>query len=151
MSRVYNDVVANKPAKKIKTYFWCNKSTKKTKASSVIGVIDTGKYIENLRYIKNRYLIKLNRKIKLNVQRQRLRTIYSVNGAIFVANTKKLIMSKTFHINDGIGYEMDFLSSIDVNSYKDLNLAKNLNLILNLKKNSFSEFVESYYLNKDDK
>ena len=107
---------------------------KKTKASSVIGVIDTGKYIENLRYIKNRYLIKLNRKIKLNVQRQRLKTIYSVNGAIFVANTKKLMMSKTFHINDAIGYKMDFLSSIDLNSYKDLNLAKNLKLILNLKK-----------------
>ena len=107
---------------------------KKTKASSVIGVCDTGKYIENLRYIKNSSLIKLKRNIKLNVQRQRLRTVYSVNGAIFIANTKKLAKKRSFHFNDGIGYKMDFLSSVDVNSYKDLDLAKNFNLILNLKK-----------------
>jgi CMP-N,N'-diacetyllegionaminic acid synthase len=107
---------------------------KKTKASSVIGVLDSGKYIENLRYMKNGYLIKLKRNIKLNVQRQRLRPIYSVNGAIFIAKTKKLVKTKTYHINDGIGYEMDFLSSIDVNSFRDLNIAKDFNLILDLKK-----------------
>ena len=102
--------------------------------SSIISVEKLRKYENNLRYIVNGKLTKLNKKNNLHQQRQGQKSLYGVNGSIFLASTKKFLEKKTFHLEGAIGYEMDSLSSIDINSYEDLNLAnKYYKLIKNFK------------------
>lgn len=102
----------------------------KKKPPSVIGVLSLEKYLNNLRYILNERLINLRGFKKKNFQRQELKKLYAVNGAIFITKTKNLMRKKTFHLNNSIGFEMDFFSSVDINEKKDLNLANDFLKIL---------------------
>jgi CMP-N,N'-diacetyllegionaminic acid synthase len=96
---------------------------------AVIGVVDLGKYMTNLRYMdKNTLKVvsddeDLMTKIKLNTQRQGLKKIYSVNGAIFLAKTDLLRSNGTFHMDGAKGYVMSVINSIDINSPEDLKLS----------------------------
>jgi len=107
---------------------------KKKKPSSIISVENLRKYKNNLRYMVNGKLIKLNKKNNIHQQRQGQKSLYGVNGSIFLANTRKFLEKRTFHLEGAIGYEMESLNSIDINSYEDLNLAsKYYKLIKNFK------------------
>ena len=55
---------------------------------------------------------------------QDLKKIYKPNGAIFIFNLKKLKYKNQFDISKGFQiYEMDRLSSIDIDDYYDFYLA----------------------------
>ena len=91
---------------------------------AVIGVTDLGKYMTNLRYMNNNSLQVVSDNEDKNAQRQGLKKIYSVNGAIFIAKPDILRVNETFHIDGAKGYVMDTINSIDINSPEDLKLAQ---------------------------
>ncbi|MDA8721430.1 acylneuraminate cytidylyltransferase family protein [Candidatus Pelagibacter bacterium] len=96
---------------------------KKKNVSSVISVEALSKYPNNLRYLVNGKLIKIDNEKNIHHQRQNQKKLYAVNGSIFLANTKKFIKKKTFHLPGALGYEMNVLNSVDINEKKDLDLA----------------------------
>ena len=93
-------------------------------ASSVVSVVDLGKYMTNLRYIEDNLLIRVAPSENPNAQRQSLRKLFAVNGSIFLARPDVLQSKGTFHINGAQAYVMDSLNSIDINSWDDLSLAR---------------------------
>lgn len=96
------------------------------KAPSVVGVVDLGKYMTNLRYIDNRRLIGVAPDENPNAQRQGLNKLFAVNGSIFLARSDVLRNEETFHANGALAYVMDSLSSIDINCLDDLLLARKI-------------------------
>lgn len=99
---------------------------KETMAPAVISVVDLGKYMTNLRYLTNNSLERVAPQEDPNAQRQGLRKLYSVNGAIFLARPQVLRKAKTFHVNDALGFVMKALNSVDINAEEDLAVAKEL-------------------------
>jgi CMP-N-acetylneuraminic acid synthetase len=98
----------------------------KHSASSVISVIDLGKYLTNLRYLDDVRLMQVAPDENPNAQRQDLKKLFSVNGSIFLARPEVLRIAGTFHVDDAIGYVMDSVNSIDINAPEDLSLARRL-------------------------
>ena len=56
--------------------------------------------------------------------RQNLRRYFSPNGAIYIFNLGDFVENGQFPCEKFIGYEMDELSSIDIDNLDDLNLAE---------------------------
>ena len=61
---------------------------------------------------------------KLISQRQDLPNVYVLNGAVYVANSKWLLKTKTFITAETLAYPMDKLNSIDIDDELDLKLAE---------------------------
>jgi len=126
------------PTSPLRTFKDINKSInlfQKKNVDAVIGVTSLNKKINNIRYIKkNNELTYLNKK-NLNLQRDRFKTLYAVNGAIFLAKTKMIEKYKTFHLEKASAFIMDEFSSIDVNYKEDLIIAKKYYKLINEKKN----------------
>ena len=97
-----------------------------TDCASVIGVVRTGKYLNNIRFIQSNTLIPIVEKSDLNHQRQGQEELLFVNGAIFFARTKLFQQEKTFHIAPSAPLEMDYVSSIDINTEQDFVEAKKI-------------------------
>jgi CMP-N,N'-diacetyllegionaminic acid synthase len=106
---------------------------KKKKVSSVISVENLSKYLNNLRYLIDGKLIKIDKEKNMHRQRQNQKNLYAVNGSIFLANTKKFIKKKTFHLPGAFGYEMNVLNSVDINEKRDLDLANSYLKLINNK------------------
>ena len=75
--------------------------------------------------VKNNKILNNTRKNKNFAKRsQELKKFYKPNGAIFIFNLKKLKYKNQFDISKGFQiYEMDRLSSIDIDDHYDFNLA----------------------------
>ena len=75
--------------------------------------------------VKNNKIFNDIRKNKNFAKRsQDLKKIYKLNGAIFIFNLNKLKYKDQFDISKGFQiYEMDRLSSIDIDDHYDFNLA----------------------------
>ena len=58
------------------------------------------------------------------MQRDKFKTLYAVNGAIFLCKTKMLEKHKTFHLPNAHAFIMNNFSSIDINYKEDLIVAK---------------------------
>ena len=83
-----------------------------TDCSSVIGVVRTGKYLNNIRFIQSNTLIPIVEKSDLNHQRQGQEELLFVNGAIFFARAKLFQQEK---LHNASAPEMNYVSSIDIN------------------------------------
>jgi len=92
-------------------------------ASSVVSVVDLGKYMTNLRYLDGDKLVRVAPEENPNAQRQGLKKLHSVNGSIFLARPDILQRAGTFHVDDALGFVMDTMHSIDINAPDDLALA----------------------------
>lgn len=95
-------------------------------ADSVISVVDLGKYMTNLRYMLHQEIVPVDPGENKNAQRQGLSKLYSVNGSIFLARPLALREAGTFHLEGALGYVMDALNSIDINSEQDLMIARTI-------------------------
>lgn len=93
-------------------------------ATAVIGVVDLGKHMTNLRFLNQSELIRVAPQFEANKQRQGSAPLYSVSGAMFLARTDLLIEKNTFHLEGALGFVMDQFSAIDVNYPEDLFLAR---------------------------
>lgn len=126
------------PTSPLRTFKDINKSInlfQKSNVDAIIGVTSLNKKINNIRYIKkNNRMVYLNRK-NLNFQRDKLKTLYAVNGSIFLAKTNMLKKYKTFHLEKAAAFLMDEFSSIDINNKTDLIIAKKYYKFFNEKKN----------------
>jgi len=92
---------------------------------SIVGVWDSGKYINNLRYLDiDHRLISVSDEIGSHHQRQGLKKIYQVTGSVFVASGPAFLREKTFHMKNTIGLEIGYIEALDVNSMKDLEIAR---------------------------
>jgi CMP-N,N'-diacetyllegionaminic acid synthase len=89
-------------------------------ASSVVTVVDLGKYMTNLRYLNGDSLVRVAPDEDPNAQRQGLNKLYAVNGSIFLARPDVLRQEGTFHTNEALGYVMSDINSVDINSPDDL-------------------------------
>ena len=94
--------------------------------SSVVGVMRSGKYLNNIRILQSDYLFPIVGKSALNNQRQEQEELLFVNGAMFFARTDLFLNQKTFHINPCAPLEMDQTSSIDINTEEDFNQAEKI-------------------------
>tara|TARA_B100000676_G_scaffold257736_1_gene265738 strand:- start:157 stop:876 length:720 start_codon:yes stop_codon:yes gene_type:complete len=94
------------------------------KYESVVGVVRTGKYMNNIRIMRDNTLEAIVSSNKLNSQRQDQEELMFVNGAIFFAKTESLISQKTFHLMPCAPIEMDYHSSLDINSEEDFKSAE---------------------------
>jgi CMP-N,N'-diacetyllegionaminic acid synthase len=95
-------------------------------AVSVVSVCDLGKYMTNLRNLNGDRLEYVAPEVDRNAQRQGMKMLYGVNGSIFLAKPELLRKHGTFHMEGALGYVMDPLRSIDINSPEDLLLAHRL-------------------------
>lgn len=93
-------------------------------ASSVVSVVDLGKYMTNLRYLNGDSLVRVAPDEDPNAQRQGLNKLYAVNGSIFLARPDVLRQEGTFHASGALGYVMSEINSIDINSPDDLARAR---------------------------
>ena len=60
-----------------------------------------------------------------NIRSQDIEDYYQLNGAIYICKTDKLLHEKTFLIEDNIfAYEMDRMSSIDIDDEIDFKIAE---------------------------
>ncbi|PWF21226.1 cytidylyltransferase domain-containing protein [Corticimicrobacter populi] len=100
----------------------------KHRADAVVSVVDLGKYMTNLRYLNGNGepLERVAPDEDRNAQRQGLRGLFAVNGSIFMARPDVLRREGSFHVEGALGYVMDPLSSIDINSLDDLTLAREI-------------------------
>lgn len=94
---------------------------------SVVGVLDTGKYINNLR-CRNKagYIEMVSSEVDKHHQRQGLRSLLQVTGSIFVASTEVFMEQRSFHVGRAVGLEVGLIESIDINSWADLETARKL-------------------------
>lgn len=93
-------------------------------ASAVIGIVDLGKHMTNLRYLHQGRLDRVAPEISANQQRQETSPLYGVSGAMFLARADLLLENETFHLPEAMGFIMSEMSSIDVNHPHDLKLAR---------------------------
>jgi CMP-N-acetylneuraminic acid synthetase len=89
------------------------------KYESVVGVVRSGKYMNNVRMLRSNSLEALVGFDELNAQRQEQEELLFVNGAIFFAKTESLLSQLTFHMMPCAPIEMDYHSSVDINSEED--------------------------------
>lgn len=92
-------------------------------APAVISVSDLGKYMTNLRYLRGEQLEVVAPDENRNAQRQGLDKLFGVNGSIFLAAPPALREAGTFHVEGALGYVMDPIRSVDINTPEDLKLA----------------------------
>ena len=83
--------------------------------------VSSVKHHPNWVYLKDseERLIKLTAQ-PLQMQRQSLDPCYALNGAIYIANTSRLLAEKSFLTDDTLGYEMPPEDSIDIDVPIDL-------------------------------
>ena len=113
------------PLRKCKHIIESIKLFEKNKSKSLISITDTGKLMTNLRFLgNNNRLLYFDKKIKRNISRQSSKSIFAVNGSIFISNVKSFMKHKTFHTVNAIGYKMSIFESVDINTKEDLKLAK---------------------------
>ncbi len=94
-----------------------------TDAESLVSVVDLGKYVTNLRHMDSGRLARIVPETELNPQRQGLDKVYAVNGSMFLAKPAALRAAGTFHLEGAMGFVMDAISSVDINSPDDLDMA----------------------------
>jgi N-acylneuraminate cytidylyltransferase/CMP-N,N'-diacetyllegionaminic acid synthase len=95
-------------------------------ARAVISIVDLDKYMTNLRYLEGERVRMVAPEENKNAQRQGLKKLYGVNGSIYIARPARLRSAGTFHLDGALGYVMDMLNSLDVNSNDDLALARHI-------------------------
>ena len=62
-----------------------------------------------------------------NIQSQELPKYYSLNGAIYICRTKRLLSENTFFINDKIyAFIMDRKFSVDIDDIIDFDIAETI-------------------------
>ena len=93
-------------------------------ASAVIGVVDLGKHMTNLRRIEADTLERVAPDVSPNQQRQGAAPLYGVSGAMFLARSNLLLEHETFHLEGALGHVMSAFSATDVNHPEDLALAR---------------------------
>lgn len=94
------------------------------KYESVVGVVRSGKYMNNVRMLRSNGLEALVGFDELNAQRQEQEELLFVNGAIFFTKTQSLLSQQTFHVMPCAPIEMDYHSSLDINSEEDFTRAE---------------------------
>lgn len=113
------------PLRKSKHIIESMKLFEKNNSKSLISITDTGKLMTNFRFLgNNNRLLYFDKKIKRNISRQSSKSIFAVNGSIFISKVKSLMKHKTFHTDNAIGYKMSNFESVDINTKKDLKLAR---------------------------
>lgn len=94
---------------------------------SVISVTELDKQIIHLRYIdEGGTLEPLAPFEELTAQRQEQRSMYGLNGSIYVADVAQLLSARTFHVPGAMAYVMPAAASIDINEPEDLAAARQL-------------------------
>jgi CMP-N,N'-diacetyllegionaminic acid synthase len=99
-------------------------------ADAVVSVVDLGKYMTNLRFMDGDKLKVVSPSENRNAQRQDLEKLFGVNGSIFLARPSILKEKGTFHVDEALGYIMEPLNSIDINSENDLMLARKIRVVI---------------------
>ena len=124
------------PTSPLRTSFHIDCALKKISKKKTSGLVSVSKQSDDTLWkikVKNNKIFNDIRKNKNFAKRsQDLNKIYKPNGAIFIFNLKKLKYKNQFDISKGFQiYEMDRLSSIDIDDYYDFNL---VDLILKKRK-----------------
>jgi len=126
--KMFTHVVLLQPTSPFRNYFHIDEAIKKiikVKADSLVSVVSSDKPLEWSFQIKNDKIINSDLKNFNSKRRQDLKAKYFFNGAIYVNNIEKLKKYKKFIFKDTIVYEMDQMSSIDIDTAFDLEIAKN--------------------------
>lgn len=124
------DVVAmllpTSPFRTMKHIKLASKVIESNKYESVVGVVRTGKYMNNIRILSSGSdtLEALVGHEELNTQRQEQDELMFVNGALFFVKTESLLSKQTFHVMPCAPVEMDYHSSLDINSVEDFKIAE---------------------------
>jgi len=106
------------PLRELKKFKKFIKNFLKSKFYSLIGIVDTGFYTNNLRFIKKSLLTAKNLSL---TQRQYAEKVYAVNGSIFLTKVSNIKKFKTFHSKKKSKYIIcDTKFSIDLNNLDDV-------------------------------
>jgi CMP-N-acetylneuraminic acid synthetase len=136
IERIFNtpnerpDVIAmllpTSPFRSTKHIKLASKVIDSNKYESVVGVVRTGKYMNNIRILPSGSdsLNALVGHEELNTQRQEQDELMFVNGALFFVKTESLLSKQTFHAMPCAPVEMDCHSSLDINSMEDFKIAE---------------------------
>jgi CMP-N,N'-diacetyllegionaminic acid synthase len=96
----------------------------KESPDSVVSVYENDKQLLHFRYIEEGKLVAVEEHQTLNVQRQSLRSLYALNGSIYVATPDTVLEKESFHLTNTRPYIMPSLNSIDINEPEDLEMAR---------------------------
>ena len=116
------------PTSPLRTSYHIDHALNKIFKQKISGLVSVSKQSDDTLWkikVKNNKIFNDTGKNKNFAKRsQDLKKIYKPNGAIFIFNLKKLKYKNKFDISKGFQiYEMDRLSSIDIDDYYDFNLA----------------------------
>lgn len=94
---------------------------------SVISVTELDKQLIHLRYIDAQGALEpLAPFEELTAQRQEQRSMYGLNGSIYVADVATLLSERTFHVPGALAYVMPAFASVDINEPEDLATARRM-------------------------
>ncbi|MDA7535241.1 acylneuraminate cytidylyltransferase family protein, partial [Verrucomicrobia bacterium] len=96
------------------------------KADSCFSIVESKAHPNWMKKITKQGFLESYEKEEIITRRQELPPIYQLNGAIYTAMTKKLLIEKSFHLPNSVGYIMPKQRSIDIDSELDFTICEAL-------------------------
>ena len=124
----YKYIVILQPTSPFRNHMHINEAIKKflySKKTTLISVTKTKNFFKTFK-INKKNLVTFFKDKNLSSNRQNLSTIYQSNGAIYIFYIKEFLKKKKINYKNFAYYEMNFISSIDIDNKEDYNLAKKL-------------------------
>lgn len=121
-------IVYLQPTSPFRNHMHINEAIKKflySKKTTLISVTKTKNFFKTFK-INKKNLVTFFKDKNLSSNRQNLSTIYQSNGAIYIFYIKEFLKKKKINYKNFAYYEMNFISSIDIDNKEDYNLAKKL-------------------------
>lgn len=114
------------PLRRVKHIDESLKLFQKSGGRAVVSVTPTAS-LHSHRYLEPESVLRLPFDVPdLNAQRQDVKTLYRVNGSIFINTQDNLAKFRSFHLPTSVGYVMPQECSIDVNTMDDMFLVNKL-------------------------
>ena len=120
------NIIYLQPTSPFRSHFHIDEAIKffiKNKSYPVISVVDSKKPLEkSLKIINKRvFPVSLNKKVTFN--RQKLERTFFPNGAIYIFKINDFLKLKNIPVKKAFGFEMDQISSIDIDDIFDYQVA----------------------------
>jgi len=120
------NIIYLQPTSPFRSHLHINKAIKfflKNGSTPVISVVDSKKPIEKSLKIINRRVFPLSSYKKVTFNRQTLEKTFFANGAIYIFKINDFLKQKDIPIKKAFGFEMDQVSSIDIDDFFDYQVA----------------------------
>jgi CMP-N,N'-diacetyllegionaminic acid synthase len=120
------NIVYLQPTSPFRSHLHVDKAIKffiKNKSQPIISIVDSKKPLEKSLKIVKRRVFPVSSYKKVTLNRQKLEKTFFPNGAIYIFKINDFLKQKDIPIKKAFGFEMDQVSSIDIDDFFDYQVA----------------------------